>query len=83
MIGSSGTCLFQHMGGRGRQISEFQTRQIYRVNFSTARGPQKNPVSKNENKPTKEDAYLYLYHVCEGLVNINPFKGFLNLEQAT
>jgi stress response protein YsnF len=44
------------LGGRGRQISEFEASQVYRVSFRTARATQKNPVLKNrkEKKRKKE-----------------------------
>jgi hypothetical protein len=43
-----GTCLYsQHLGGRGRQISEFEASLVYRVSSRTARAKQRNPVSKN------------------------------------
>jgi hypothetical protein len=38
------------LGGRGRQISEFEASLIYRVSSRTARATQGNPVSKNKNK---------------------------------
>jgi hypothetical protein len=38
--------LFQHMGGRGRQISEFKASLVYRVSYRTTRTAQRNPVSK-------------------------------------
>jgi hypothetical protein len=46
------------LGGRGRQISEFEaslvyrvtSRLVYRVSSRTARATQRNPVSKNKNK---------------------------------
>jgi hypothetical protein len=42
------------LGGRGRQISEFEASLVYRVNSRTARDIQRNPVSKNNNnKKTK------------------------------
>jgi hypothetical protein len=37
--------LIQHLGGRGRQISEFEARLVYRVSFRSARATQRNPVS--------------------------------------
>jgi hypothetical protein len=37
------------LGGRGRQISEFEASLVYRVNSKTARATQRNPVSKNQN----------------------------------
>jgi hypothetical protein len=44
------------LGGRGRQISEFEASLVYRVNSRTARAIQRNPVSKNkkQNKQTKK-----------------------------
>jgi hypothetical protein len=38
------------LGGRGRQISEFEASLVYRVSSRTARATQRNPVSKNKNK---------------------------------
>ena len=53
--GSSGAHLLsQHSGGRGRQISEFEASLVYRVSSRTARAIQRNPVSKNQTKPTKQ-----------------------------
>jgi hypothetical protein len=40
------------LGGRGRQISEFEASLVYRVSSRTARATQRNPVSKN--KKTKQ-----------------------------
>jgi hypothetical protein len=40
------------LGGRDRQISEFQASLVYRVNSRTARAIQRNPVSKK--KKTKK-----------------------------
>jgi hypothetical protein len=37
-----------HLGGRGRQISEFEASLVYRVSSRTARAIQRNPVSKNK-----------------------------------
>jgi hypothetical protein len=38
------------LGGRGRQISEFEASLIYRVSSRTARATQRNPVSKKNKK---------------------------------
>jgi hypothetical protein len=38
------------LGGRGRQISEFEASLVYRVSSRTVRVIQKNPVSKNKTK---------------------------------
>jgi hypothetical protein len=40
------------LGGRGRQISEFQASLVYRVSSRTARATQRNPVS-NKTKQNK------------------------------
>ena len=42
------------MGGRGRQISEFEASLVYRVSSRTARAIQRNPVSKKTNKQTNK-----------------------------
>jgi hypothetical protein len=41
------------LGGRGRQISEFEASLVYKVSSRTARAIQRNPVSKSKNKNTK------------------------------
>jgi hypothetical protein len=41
------------LGGRGRQISEFEANLVYRVCSRTARATQRNPVLKN--KPTNKN----------------------------
>jgi hypothetical protein len=38
------------LGGRGRQISEFEASLVYRLSSRTARAAQRNPVSKNKKK---------------------------------
>jgi hypothetical protein len=46
----------QHLGGRGRRISEFKASLVYKVCARTARATQRNPVSKKQktkNKQTK------------------------------
>ena len=44
-----GTCLkSQHLGGRGRQVSEFEASLVYRVNSRIAKATQRNPVSKEK-----------------------------------
>jgi hypothetical protein len=42
------------LGGRGRQISEFEASLVYKVSSRTARAIQRNPVSKNQKKKKKE-----------------------------
>jgi hypothetical protein len=41
------------LGGRGRQISEFEASLVYRVSSRTARATERNPVSKNKTKQNK------------------------------
>jgi hypothetical protein len=41
------------LGGRGRQISEFEASLVYRVSSRTARATQRNPVSKNKTNKQK------------------------------
>jgi hypothetical protein len=42
------------LGGRGRQISEFEASLVYKVSSRTVRATQRNPVSKKTNQPTKQ-----------------------------
>jgi hypothetical protein len=41
------------LGGRGRQISEFQDSQVYRMSSRTARAIQRNPVLEKPKKKKK------------------------------
>jgi hypothetical protein len=45
------------LGGRGRQISEFEDSLVYRVSSRTARATQRNPVQK-QNKQTKKNPLI-------------------------
>jgi hypothetical protein len=38
------------LGGRGRQISEFEASLVYRVSSRTARVTQRNPVSEKQKQ---------------------------------
>jgi hypothetical protein len=38
------------LGGRGRQISEFEASLVYRVSSRTARATQRNPVLRKKTK---------------------------------
>jgi hypothetical protein len=42
------------LGGRGRQISEFEASLVYKVSSRTARAIQRNPVSKEKKTRKKE-----------------------------
>jgi hypothetical protein len=41
------------LGGRGKQICEFEVSLVYRVSSRTARATQRNPVSKKPKNKTK------------------------------
>jgi hypothetical protein len=42
------------LGGRGRQISEFEASLVYKVSSRTARATQRNPVLKTPKNETKQ-----------------------------
>jgi hypothetical protein len=42
------------LGGRGKQISEFEASLVYRVSSRTARATQRNPVSENKTNKQKQ-----------------------------
>jgi hypothetical protein len=42
------------LGGSGRQISDFEASQVYRVSSRTARATQRNPVLKNQINKYRE-----------------------------
>jgi hypothetical protein len=44
----------QHLGGRGRWISEFEASLVYRVSSRTARAIQRNPVLENKKQTNKQ-----------------------------
>ena len=48
-LSSGDACLrSQHLGGRGRRISEFEVSLVYRVSSRSARATQRNLVSKKK-----------------------------------
>jgi hypothetical protein len=49
------------LGGRGRQISEFEASLVYRVSSRTARAIQRNPVSKNQKEKRKKRNRFHKY----------------------
>jgi hypothetical protein len=57
------------LGGRGRQISEFQASLVYKVSFRTARATQRNPVSKNKKQTKKESINGFAY-----ILQVKKFK---------
>jgi hypothetical protein len=42
------------LGGRGRQISEFEASLVYRVSSRTARATQRNTVSKEQQQQQQQ-----------------------------
>jgi hypothetical protein len=44
----------QHLGGRGRWISEFKASLVYKVSSRTARATQGNPILKNQKRKKKK-----------------------------
>jgi hypothetical protein len=50
------------LGGRGRRISEFEARLVYKVSSRTARATQRNPPVSKQNK-TKQNKIQYLFVV--------------------
>jgi hypothetical protein len=42
------------LGGRGRQISEFEASLVYKVSSRTAMAIQRNPVSKKQKQKQKQ-----------------------------
>jgi hypothetical protein len=43
------------LGGRGRQISEFEASLVYKVSSRTARATQRNPVLKNRERERERE----------------------------
>jgi hypothetical protein len=43
------------VGGRGREISDFEASLVYKVNSRTARAIQRDPVSKKKTKKQKTE----------------------------
>jgi hypothetical protein len=60
--------LTQHLGGRGRRISEFKTSLVYKVSSRTARATQRNPVSEKKKERNNTGRLGFI-----GLQDTNPF----------
>jgi hypothetical protein len=43
------------LGGRSRQISEFEASLVYKVSSRTARATQRNPVSEKKEKEKEKN----------------------------
>jgi hypothetical protein len=71
--GSGGACLqSQHLGGRGRWISEFEANLVYRVSSRTARATQskKKKIMKDERCRV-----FYIYKLEKAQKNLKTFTG--------
>jgi hypothetical protein len=51
------------LGGRGKRISEFKASLVYRVSSRTTRATQRNPVSKNQAKQTKQQKTILAVYI--------------------
>jgi hypothetical protein len=51
------------LGGRGRQISEFEASLVYRVSSRTVRAIQRNPVLKNPKQTNNLKTINILKHL--------------------
>jgi hypothetical protein len=45
------------LGGRGRQVSEFEASLVYRVSSRTVKATQRNPVSEKKKKKKKKEIH--------------------------
>jgi hypothetical protein len=62
------------LGGRGRQISEFEASLVY-MSFRTARAIQRNPVLKKQtNKQTHKQTNKQTKELISNLYNLFPPK---------
>jgi hypothetical protein len=62
------------LGGRGRQISEFEASLVYKVSSRTARATQRNPVLKktknnNNNKRFSSSKKIQGFPVHPGIMD--------------
>jgi hypothetical protein len=75
--GRGGACLYsQHLGSRGRRISEFEVSLVYKVSSRTARAIQRNPVLKtkqnnnNNNNKTRNRPYFEYFNTSHPVLAI-------------
>jgi hypothetical protein len=71
------------LGGRGRQISEFEASLVYKVSSRTARATQRNPVSgKTKPKQNKKTTDVFIVR-CVYVFGMNLRARGLAMEQGT
>jgi hypothetical protein len=56
-VKNSASLQSQYLGGKGRQISEFDAILVYRVSSSTARAIQRNPALKQQQQQTPKKEF--------------------------
>jgi hypothetical protein len=59
--------LITAIGGRGRQISEFEASLVYKVSSRTSRVTQRNPFSKNKQRKEKKRKEKKRKEICLSL----------------
>ena len=73
-----------HLGGRSRQISEFEASLVYKVISMTARAIQRNPVSKKQNKQQqKKSTFFFFFFRRVGGLQMNSSVSYTSLEWET
>jgi hypothetical protein len=75
------------LGGRGRQISEFEDSLVYRLSSRTARATQGNPVSgkkiKIKNGVKMTDMFPALLDIFSGNISICQYCLGFEIEKQT
>jgi hypothetical protein len=64
------------MGGKGRQISEFKARLVYRVSSRTARAIQRNPVLQTKTTTTTQQKSLVKLFLRDVQIVFTPFSTY-------
>jgi hypothetical protein len=60
------------LGGRDRQISEFEASLVYRLSFRTARAIQRNPASENQKKKKKnQNEKEIVFHIISQILYVS------------
>jgi hypothetical protein len=75
--------LIPALGGRCKQISEFEASLVYKVSSRAARAMHRNPVSKNKNKQTNKNLksnWIKGLNIKPDIINIIQNKRANNLE---
>ena len=62
------------MGNRGREITEFKAKMVYKASCRTARATRRNPVSKNKqtNNKNKNSILTVVKYTIPGLCYRQP-----------